>query len=488
MEPNRGLDPVLVEVWKHLSSTFDVGTATAFFEANIINGAHLVDAMKRQPITVDDAPPQAEAPFKRSGSRPRPKTEFNPQRHRELIERKWLVTGYVAVLRQTGAVARRIPLNYRHIRLGTADVHPDIVVDLGAGTTFNAHLELVAGNFVLRHESGNTKPRLNGREVQRGEISSGDLIQIGPYELAVFKTLDITAELTVVSDPGAGERFPIDIAEMRIGRPGRRANDINLPSPTVSREHATIKLTEGRLWLVPETSSSPTVVNGAVLRAPRMLVDNDQVVLGEQTMLFRTRGTQARPKTLQSRKATVLFSDLRGWTALAETTPLEELILQLDEYYKAMGDIIQRYGGTLMAYQGDALMAVFGAPSVHEDDPWRAVAAALRMLEVRDKLNARWRDRGKAEFIGGIGIHTGQVMVGEIGHASRLEYSAMGDATNLAARLEQLTKEYGCPLIISDATHAEVATLVEGSTLGTVTVKGRSTPTTIYRVDAIRNL
>lgn len=488
MERKNAIDPVLLEVWRHLSSTFDVAAATAFFHHNVIDGDRLVEEIRRRQHTANDAPPPADAPFRRSGPKARPKTEFNPQRHREIIDRKWLVTGYVGVLRQTGALARRIPLNYRNIRLGTADVHPDIVVDLGTGSSYAAHLELVSGNFVLRHERGSVKARVNGREVDKAEVSSGDRIQIGPYELAIFKTLEDTAELTVVSDPGAGERFAIDIAEMRIGRPGRRANDINLPSPTVSREHATIKLQENKFWLAPETSSSPTVVNGAVLRAPRMLVDNDQVVLGEQTMLFRTRGTAARPKTLQSRKATVLFSDLRGWTALAETTPLEELILQLDEYYKAMGDIIQRYGGTLMAYQGDALMAVFGAPSVHADDPWRAVVAALRMLEVRDKLNERWRSRGKAEFIGGIGIHTGQVMVGEIGHASRLEYSAMGDATNLAARLEQLTKEYGCPLIISDATHAEVATLVEGCSLGTVTVKGRSTPTTLYRVDAIRNL
>lgn len=480
MDPAAEPDPMLLEIWQHLASSHEAEDVAAFFARHVIDGERLAAVLSAQEGAGQ------EGLLRPSASRHRPQTQFDLGRHREIVERKWLVSGFVAVFRQTGALARRLPLNYRRIRLGTPDVHPDIVVNLEAGERFDASLELVQGVYVLRHEADSLRAHLNGREVERAEITSGDCLQIGPYEMAIHKTLDTTAEITVVSEPGAGQRFIIDLAEMRIGRPGRRANDINLPSPTVSREHATIALREDRFWLVPETRSSPTVVNGETLTAPRMLVDNDQIVLGEQTLEFRTRGPAVRPRTLQPRTATVLFSDLRGWTSLAESTPLESLILQLDEYYKAIGDIIQRYGGTLMAYQGDALMAVFGAPSAHADDPWRAVASALALLEARDAMNVRWRASGKAEFVGGIGIHTGLVMVGEIGHASRLEYSAMGDATNLAARLEQLTREYECPLIISDATYAEVASAVDATSLGTVTVKGRSRPTPIYRVDAIR--
>jgi len=324
--------------------------------------------------------------------------------------------------------------------------------------------------------------RVNGQEVAISPIGNGDVIEVGPVSMRAFQLLEPAAELVVLNGDGAGERFTLDISEVLIGRAGRRENDVVLRSPTVSREHARIAQRSGKFWLEPETTSSPTAVNGESLDEPRMLVDNDQLLLGEQILQFRVRGDRARPRTLQARIATVLFSDLRGWTTLAETTPLQQLIRQVDEYYKAMGEIITRYGGTLMTYQGDAIMAVFGAPSRHADDPWRAGASAVLMQQELEMLNARWESEGKSALASGIGIHTGQVMVGELGHSSRLEYSAMGDATNLASRLQQLTRSYGCPIIVSDATFAELGTSAEAEELGEVVVRGRSSPTRIFHL------
>ena len=482
------LDPMLIEVWRHLATLDgDESVASTFFRRHLIDGERLIESVRENLAAVPTEPVGSAGASRRVSAKSRPQTEFNPQRHREIIERKWLSTGFVGILREPGAPARRLPLSYRQIRLGTPHTHPDIAFELAADARFEGRLELSEGGFRYRHSNGNVKMRLNGNEITDADIASGDCLQIGAYELAVQKTIEAAGELMVVSDPGAGERFVLDLGVVRIGRPGKRANDINLPSPTVSREHATITFHDDRFWIVPDSSTSPTVVNGVTVRESRALVDKDQIVLGEQILLFRTRGQVDRPRALHEVTATVLFADLRGWTTLAETTPLESLIRQLDDYYKAMGDIIQRYGGTVMAYQGDAMMAVFGAPSVHADDPWRAVASAMRMLEARATMNARWRQEGKAQLSGGIGIHTGQVVVGEIGHASRIEYVAMGDATNLAARLEQLTRDYDCSLLISDATHAAIANVVDARSLGSVTVRGRTSPTTIYRVLALRN-
>jgi len=408
-------------------------------------------------------------------------------RHMKLLDRKWLASGYVLRLHQPGQSARRIPLNFRRITLGGGDVPVDVALPLPAGTRHLSHLQLVDGRFILEHDEGEVPVLVNGAPVASLHLSDGDHLTVGDVHLHIFRLLEQPAELIVVSGQGAGERFIIDTSEVRIGRFGKRDNDIILQDPTVSREHATIRFRDGKFVLFHEASASPTVVNGEQVRETRELQDNDQIVLGEQTLLFRWHGSHTRPRTLHSRTATVLFSDLRGWTPMAEVMPLQDLIGQMDLYFKAMGEIITRHGGTLMTYLGDAIMAVFGAPSSHKDDPWRAVASALEMQRTLQQMNVEWEAGGRPPFNAGIGIHTGVVMVGELGHPSRLEYSAMGDASNLAARVEQLTRDYDCSIIISDATYQEVKDYVEVEPLGEVTVKGRSVPTEIYKLLGLRN-
>lgn len=182
------------------------------------------------------------------------------------------------------------------------------------------------------------------------------------------------------------------------------------------------------------------------------------------------------------REVTILFSDIRGFTTFSEDHSPEDVIAHLNEYLAAMVDIIFKYEGTLDKYIGDAIMAVYGSPLPHEDDPLRAVRTALEMQEILAKLNDRWETEGKPPLRIGIGINTGDVIAGNIGDVRRMEYTVIGDNVNLASRIESLTKNFNCPIIISGSTYAQVRDAVEVKELEEVTVKGKSRAVRIYEL------
>jgi adenylate cyclase len=154
-------------------------------------------------------------------------------------------------------------------------------------------------------------------------------------------------------------------------------------------------------------------------------------------------------------EATVMFSDLRGFTSFAETLEPEQVIAALNLYLTAMSEAILDHGGTLVAYMGDGIMAVFGAPLHQEDHADRALAAARDMLERLEGFNDALRGDGLHEgFKMGIGLNSGPVMSGNVGSERRLEYTALGDTTNTAARLEGMTKGTPHQLYVADTTRA----------------------------------
>jgi adenylate cyclase len=156
------------------------------------------------------------------------------------------------------------------------------------------------------------------------------------------------------------------------------------------------------------------------------------------------------------REGTVMFSDLRGFTSFAEKLPVEQVIDILNRYLTAMSDAILAHGGTLVAYMGDGIMAVFGAPVPQDDHADRALAAAREMLGPRlEGFNESLRAQGAGEgFRMGIGLNSGEVMSGNVGSEQRLEYTAIGDTTNTAARLEGMTKGTPHQLFIADSTRS----------------------------------
>ncbi len=151
---------------------------------------------------------------------------------------------------------------------------------------------------------------------------------------------------------------------------------------------------------------------------------------------------------------TVLFSDLRGFTSFAETMPADEVLEVLNDYLSHMSDAILDCGGTLVAYQGDGIMAVFGAPIEADDHADRALAAARDMLGERlPRFNRNLRENGLGDgFRMGIGLNSGPLMSGTVGSRRRLEYAAIGDTTNTASRLQAMTKGTAHSLLMAEST------------------------------------
>ncbi len=188
---------------------------------------------------------------------------------------------------------------------------------------------------------------------------------------------------------------------------------------------------------------------------------------------------------------TILFSDIRGFTTMSEKLSPEAVVAILNPYLDAMTRIIHRHGGTVDKYEGDAIVAFFGEPVAHRDHASRAVRAAIEMRSALLALKQNWDEDGVATPTGkfeiGIGINSGEAFVGMVGSAQRINYTAIGDNVNLAARIQDLTKNYRWPLIISQSTYEQVRDEFEAEFLDSVIVKGRSEPVNIYRIIGRKN-
>lgn len=196
-----------------------------------------------------------------------------------------------------------------------------------------------------------------------------------------------------------------------------------------------------------------------------------------QKILSSTKPTKLEG---ERRKVTVLFSDIRQFTKLSEHLPPEQVVSLLNEYFKIMLDIIFAHKGTLDKFIGDGLMVEFGAPLDDETQEKNAVTAAIAMQKALKNLNAT----GKQPTIQvGIGIHTGLAIVGNVGSEKRMDYTAIGDTVNIAARLEQLTKSKAKQILISEDTYQAIKEEFQAENLGPTILLGRQEPITVYAIE-----
>jgi adenylate cyclase len=180
--------------------------------------------------------------------------------------------------------------------------------------------------------------------------------------------------------------------------------------------------------------------------------------------------------------ATVMFADVRDFTPLAGELAPEEVVGRLNEIFQALTEVVFRYEGTVDKYIGDCVMAVFGAPVPYLDHARRAVAAALDMQAEVAQMQARWRSQGLRVLELGIGINTGEMVVGNIGSQQRLDFTVIGDAVNLAQRVEALNRDLGTGILITEAVVEALGGRVRVGGRFTAAVQGRQDEVTVYEV------
>jgi adenylate cyclase len=184
----------------------------------------------------------------------------------------------------------------------------------------------------------------------------------------------------------------------------------------------------------------------------------------------------------QRREMTVLFSDIRGFTTFSEAGKPEEVIRQLNEYFSRMVELLFQHHGTLDKFVGDMIMGLFNAPILDPDHPDHAVQMGLAMLGELKVLNERWTREGRPNLDIGVGINTGDMIVGNVGSERTLSYTVIGDNVNLGSRLESLNKQYQSHIIISEATRNRLKGEYLIRPLGSVRVKGKTKDVEIFEI------
>jgi adenylate cyclase len=184
----------------------------------------------------------------------------------------------------------------------------------------------------------------------------------------------------------------------------------------------------------------------------------------------------------ERRRVTILLSDIRDFTSMSERMAPEEVVSFLNDYFSEMVDAVFEHGGVLDKFIGDGMLAVFGSLDDEPDHGRRAVQAALRMKVVLAKLNEERAVAGRPPISIGIGIHTDDVIVGNIGSRRRLEYTVIGDGVNTCSRVEALNKEFGTTILITEATYAEVSQEFECRLMPETSLRGKTKALRVYEV------
>lgn len=222
------------------------------------------------------------------------------------------------------------------------------------------------------------------------------------------------------------------------------------------------------------------------------------LVLEDITKEKRLKGTMARYMTRevaekllesgedvlggQTQEATVLFSDIRSFTTIAEQIGPQATVIMLNDYFSIMVDIIFRYGGILDKYIGDAIMAVFGVPFNTADDPDHAVKAAVEMMRALQDFNRKRRQEGQRPLDIGVGLNTDEILSGNIGSMKRMDYTVIGDGVNLASRLEGANKYYGTNILASEFTFRKLKEKYIVREVDLIRVKGKTKPVGVYEI------
>ena len=386
--------------------------------------------------------------------------------------------------KQVGVVALLSPINARYL------AHLEKKID--------AHLALHVGGQLLASTAGHTAPHLRGKQAGVTFVKDGSrLFAVRTFRPAGLQRPDLLAELTASRDvTSLRDKVRADLARHLwviggsclavlvlalwfAGRMGRIIRGI---------ADAAGEVKEGRYV------TAPAVRTGDELQSLTQHFNEMVQGLKERDRLKETFGRyvtrQVADHLMKADQqlggelvpVTILFSDIRSFTSISESMPPRELLDFLNEYFSGMVESVLSHNGVVDKFIGDAIMAVFGAPVPEDGDALNAVRSALDMRARLETINVGFRQRGLPEIRTGIGLHTGQVVAGNMGHAQRMEYTVIGDAVNLASRLEGMTKELGCDVILSEDLYQKVEASVVAEPLRKIKVKGREQEVLVYRL------
>ena len=373
--------------------------------------------------------------------------------------------GVTQVLNKTGAAAFTAK-DVSRLRAFTAQ----IAVSLENAQLFDEVLSVKTYNESILKSTSNGMVTLD---------SDGKVVTANDAALAILKC----ARETMVGSPAdrvfAGDNGWVTAALGRVAATGER--DISIDATLkLASGHASVNMTAQPLFglagerigsmLVFEDITAEKRVKTTMARFMSKEVA-DQLLAGGESQL----GGKAQT-------VSILFSDVRGFTTLAEALGPRETVSLLNEYFAEMVDVVFRHGGILDKYIGDAIMALFGAPFDKPGDADNAVAVANGMMRTLRTLNAKRGIRGAASIDIGVGIATGEVVVGNIGSPSRMEYTAIGDSVNLASRLEGANKYYGTKVLVDEATLRAMKTTTVVREIDLLRVKGKDRPVAVYEV------
>lgn len=200
-------------------------------------------------------------------------------------------------------------------------------------------------------------------------------------------------------------------------------------------------------------------------------------------MVDQMMATQDLNSLNKRSNVSIIFSDIRGFTTLSEKMTPEEVVALLNPYLEAMSKVIYKHGGTVDKYEGDAIIAFFGEPVHYEDHALRALNASLDMRKALYEMREIWAKEGKPSQIEmGIGVNSGEVFVGMVGSEQRINYTVIGDNANLASRLQDLTKTYAWPILISESTYQSIKDDFDVEFADAVTVKGKTQAVNVYKL------
>ncbi|MBS0334469.1 MAG: PAS domain S-box protein, partial [Proteobacteria bacterium] len=332
-----------------------------------------------------------------------------------------------------------------------------------------------------------------------------DVLSMKNYNESILKstsngivTLDAEGRLVTAND--AAEAL---LGQARDHLVGRAAGELfEGPNAWVMENVARTEATgEAVLAVDAELSRADGGASSVNLTAAPLIDANDarigsMLVLEDITEEKRVRSTMSRYMSKEvaeqllsagelelggvEQKVTVMFSDVRRFTSIAEALGPRETVSLLNEYFTEMVDVIFQHGGILDKYMGDGIMALFGAPLVGPDDADNAVAVADQMMRRLAALNVRRVAAGHAALDIGIGFSTGATVVGNIGSVRRLDYTVIGDTVNLASRLEGASKQYGARIMMSEMTVRELTRPATLREIDLIRVKGKDRPVAVY--------